>query len=778
MGDWVKAAASWEDYVQGEWWLTRYGSEFADSSVGDSGHEQIAEQSLLSMYEDEIREGLEAKGLKSDWNESDELHSMYHEGDIPIEVLEAAMGPELYKLFRDDVRLAYSRKTGAVMAINLNFWADKVGPHQIEWIQDHLYEEASGAGTDLKGDPDILIEEGSTQRHVSMPLSDFLQVKNPGELWRFQGAVATVMAASEKIPDLLYHGSPTAGLTDLFYDPEFARMDVNELVEGAGVYLTESYRVARSYAGSEGSVYEVKLKAASVLRADQEQNYLDLLERAGKQFQVDLSGIDFHHPIDRCVEGRGSVTNFGEAVRMILLNEESFVMDTANEDKAEQIRDFINQDISEWPVVRYLDPNIDDGRTHVYVVRQDQPGQHVRIVREIPVGSPEDEEMLDTDTVQSTAESFLPARLIELDCEMTGVVPTRDKLLQVAMLKLELDGHQYREVGEPLVLYLQHDGQPQNDFHRKYLSHIFEKCNQSTLQAPEAKQQIHQWLGDWKGTVTPTGDCVMTDLNFLTSAGCIDTGDIGDQGQIPGTFHFESFDANPIKALARHKAGRKEDKKELAGFDEEGIHDALVDCHNQLKELNHYLGILLGPAGHEKQPLSEAESTATAATKEEIKEQFAKTTSFLHYPVTVAGDPDHHITIKFFGKTPVTIEQIQQALEGIDLDVPEWDEWDWTPVEFDSKQNGKVRVLELTDFPERLKLQHDALEPLRADDYPTYRPHITVSDELWEQVRDEKLSPVDLEVQIDPLVFESKGERLATLSSGDVALRGLGPKPI
>jgi oligoribonuclease (3'-5' exoribonuclease)/GNAT superfamily N-acetyltransferase len=198
-----------------------------------------------------------------------------------------------------------------------------------------------------------------------------------------------------------------------------------------------------------------------------------------------------------------------------------------------------------------------------------------------------------TATLDETSSGFLPEDLLMLDCEMTGVIPSRDKLLQIAMLKLKLKDNQYEEVGEPLVLYLRHDGKPENDFHREHLEHIFERCNESNLQPGEAKEKICDWLGELKGKVTPCGDCVHTDLAFLYENGLLDRADIGDGGPIPGTFHYETFDLNPLKAMARHRTGAKEDRKELAGYDEENIHDALVDCRNQLKELNHYMKVLL-----------------------------------------------------------------------------------------------------------------------------------------------------------------------------------------
>lgn len=191
----------------------------------------------------------------------------------------------------------------------------------------------------------------------------------------------------------------------------------------------------------------------------------------------------------------------------------------------------------------------------------------------------------------ANATQFLPENLVMLDCEMTGVVPERDALLQVAMLKLKWAGNKYAAYDEPLVAYLHYEGQPETEFHKKYLSHIFKKCNASDLTPEKLKAQIHQWLGDLKGTVTPVGDCVPTDVSFLYAKGCADRPDISKDGkQIPGTFYYEFFDMNAAKALARQKVG---EKFKVPGMDEENIHDALVDCKNQLLELNKFIEVLL-----------------------------------------------------------------------------------------------------------------------------------------------------------------------------------------
>jgi len=193
--------------------------------------------------------------------------------------------------------------------------------------------------------------------------------------------------------------------------------------------------------------------------------------------------------------------------------------------------------------------------------------------------------------LRKAEENFLPEDLVMIDCEMTGVVPERDHLLQVAMLKLKLKNNQYEIQGEPLVQYFPYDGQPENDFQREYLTDIFKKCNESILTDEEAKLQIESFLGPLKGKAIPTGDCVPTDMAFLYKRGLLDVPDIKDDEELPGTFHFEFFELNPLKAVARQKMAYKFD---VAGVDKEGIHDALVDCENQTKELNMYLDVLLG----------------------------------------------------------------------------------------------------------------------------------------------------------------------------------------
>jgi len=181
---------------------------------------------------------------------------------------------------------------------------------------------------------------------------------------------------------------------------------------------------------------------------------------------------------------------------------------------------------------------------------------------------------------------FLPDKLIMVDLEMTGVNPFQDKILQIAMIKLERRENEYVNVGEK-EWFLHCDEQPTRDFHKQYLSHIFQKCNESILTPAAVRTDIDVWLGPYKGA-TPVGDCIPTDIYFLYIHDIIDMSDFDGDTHIPGTFDHEFFDLNAPKILSREKM---QEKFEVPGVTKS--HDALQDCRDQLLELNAYLDILL-----------------------------------------------------------------------------------------------------------------------------------------------------------------------------------------
>jgi oligoribonuclease len=177
-----------------------------------------------------------------------------------------------------------------------------------------------------------------------------------------------------------------------------------------------------------------------------------------------------------------------------------------------------------------------------------------------------------------------------LDCEMSGLSPDTDDLLQVSAILLELDVDiQYKPI-RSFNKYLHSKTVPSDDFQKKYLSEIMFECNNSAETSQSVATDLSDFLGAHVGKIQPCGDCVCTDVEFLYAKGIVTRSHFVDNKPILGTFHYEQFELNSIKALARQKVGSKFDK--LLPL-ESGIHNALVDCRNQTQELNAFLKVLL-----------------------------------------------------------------------------------------------------------------------------------------------------------------------------------------
>ena len=146
------------------------------------------------------------------------------------------------------------------------------------------------------------------------------------------------------------------------------------------------------------------------------------------------------------------------------------------------------------------------------------------------------------------------------------------------------------------------------------------------------------------------------------------------------------------------------------------------------------------------------------ATKDELEQKYgSKKSSYLYWPVTIDGNTTYHITCKYLGDTEYDLNDIKERLSKVDVSPPS--DFGWTPHIFHTNDDGDVKVLLLTGWPESMKDCHDALEPLRADSYPDYKPHITVEPELWDRIEKEKLTPGDFKIEIGPLeMMQNKGQ--------------------
>lgn len=129
--------------------------------------------------------------------------------------------------------------------------------------------------------------------------------------------------------------------------------------------------------------------------------------------------------------------------------------------------------------------------------------------------------------------------------------------------------------------------------------------------------------------------------------------------------------------------------------------------------------------------------------------------AYLSYPITIEllGKvyDDLHITVKYIGSAPYTIEDLDARLKGMNTDL--LDSSPWKCVKF----NPKTHVLELTRPCANAVAVREAVDSIAPNDYAGWRAHITVPKPLWEQIR--KLGAIWTETvtKVGPLTLKDNG---------------------
>ena len=167
---------------------------------------------------------------------------------------------------------------------------------------------------------------------------------------------------------MIYHGSRFQNLTSLDFDKERSRA---ELTEGDGIYLTDSYKVAAEYAGSEGSVYKLEI-FCPIFKAYERESFQNVLNEMENEYSIKFSSIAYvDSTIDTVVEGRSSIQNFGNSIKLILDNDEDFVRLSEKKglDLSDQIAKNIRDKIHGYNAWAYYDEAIDQGKSLVYLVK-------------------------------------------------------------------------------------------------------------------------------------------------------------------------------------------------------------------------------------------------------------------------------------------------------------------------------------------------------------------------------------------------------------------------
>src|SRR6478609_2923603 len=167
--------------------------------------------------------------------------------------------------------------------------------------------------------------------------------------------------------------------------------------------------------------------------------------------------------------------------------------------------------------------------------------------------------------------------LVWLDCEMTGLDPERDRLIEIAVvvtgpnLEPRIEG--------PVIAIHQTDAQLNlmdawnKGTHGK--SGLTDRVRASTVTEAEAEQQVLEFIARFVGRQTSPlcGNSIGQDRRFLVKY----------MPRLEAYVHYRNLDVSTLKELA--KRWRPD---VYAGFKKRQLHTALADVHESIDELAHY----------------------------------------------------------------------------------------------------------------------------------------------------------------------------------------------
>lgn len=167
--------------------------------------------------------------------------------------------------------------------------------------------------------------------------------------------------------------------------------------------------------------------------------------------------------------------------------------------------------------------------------------------------------------------------LVWLDCEMTGLDPERDRIIEIAVV---VTGPQLQPRVEGPVLAI-HQSEAQLDLmdawnkgtHGK--SGLTERVRASTVTEAEAEQQVLEFVARYvpKQSTPMCGNSIGQDRRFLVKY----------MPKLEAWFHYRNLDVSTLKELARRWR-----PEVYTSFKKRQLHTALADVHESIDELAHY----------------------------------------------------------------------------------------------------------------------------------------------------------------------------------------------
>jgi oligoribonuclease len=167
--------------------------------------------------------------------------------------------------------------------------------------------------------------------------------------------------------------------------------------------------------------------------------------------------------------------------------------------------------------------------------------------------------------------------LIWIDCEMTGLDPEIDRLLEIAVVVTGA-GLEPRIEGPVLVIRQSDEQLDRMDAWNKSThgrSGLIDKVKASTVTEAQAEQEVLDFVAQYapKGSAPMCGNSISQDRRFLVKY----------MPRLESFFHYRNIDVSTLKELARRWR-----PDVYNGFRKQQKHTALADVHESIDELVHY----------------------------------------------------------------------------------------------------------------------------------------------------------------------------------------------
>ena len=180
-------------------------------------------------------------------------------------------------------------------------------------------------------------------------------------------------------------------------------------------------------------------------------------------------------------------------------------------------------------------------------------------------------------SLQTPALAKSDRNLVWLDCEMTGLDPERERLIEIAVVVTGPD-LEPRVDGPVLVIHQSDEVLDRMDAWNKGThgrSGLIDKVRASSLDEAQAEAILLDFLARYvpKGSVPMCGNSIGQDRRFL----------VRYMPRLEAFFHYRNVDVSTLKELA--KRWRPE---VCNAFKKRQLHTALADVHESIDELAHY----------------------------------------------------------------------------------------------------------------------------------------------------------------------------------------------